>query len=106
MTFQSAFCAYAGCAESAFERTLFRRALYRHALPLASLIRYLSPDFFRADLELIRWVGADDSLAEIEEDIRRFSYDIEVRRRWLRTGLRLHLNPTRLRNLARRCMAT
>lgn len=41
-------------------------------------------------------MGADDSLAEIEEDIRRFSYDIEVRRRWLRTGLRLHLNPTRL----------
>lgn len=105
LDFRSAFCAQAHCADAAFEQTLFRRALYWHARPLVWLIRRLEPEFFGEDVGFIRWLGGARSLAEAEEDIYRFGHDNQVRRRWLRTGLRLHLSPRRLQRLASGCMA-
>lgn len=103
--FRSAFCDRMRCAASAFERAVFWRGLYRHAVPLAFVLRLTTPGFFRADEEFIRWVAGDGSLAEVEEDIERFRYGNRVQTHWLRTGCRIHLNPHRIRGLARRCLA-
>lgn len=104
-TFRVAFCARAQCEDSAFEGTLFWRGLYRHAVPLAFLIRCVAPRFFRDDDELIRQLGRDRSIEEIADDIEHFEYGNRVRPHWLRTGLRIHLNPQRIEALARRCLA-
>jgi hypothetical protein len=104
-TFRSAFCAHTGCADASFERRLFWRSLYRHALPVAFLVRLFNPSFFRDDDEFIRWVGGDSSLSEVAEDVARFQYGNWVRRHWLRTGLRLQLDPERITALARRHLA-
>lgn len=103
--FRTAFCAQARCAGPAFERALFWRGLYRHAMPLALFLRLTAPGFFREDEEFIRWLAGDGSLAEVEEDIERFQYGNRVRAHWLRTGLRIHLDPARIWALAQRCLA-
>ena len=102
--FRTAFCAQMGCADSAFERALFWRGLYRHAVPVAFFLRLVVPGFFREDEEFIRWVGRDGSLAEVEADIERYRYGNRVRTHWLRTGLRIHLDPARIWTLAQRCL--
>lgn len=103
--FRTAFCAHARCADAAFERTLFWQGLYRHAVPLALLIRWFAPNFFRPDEEFIRFVGADASLAEVEEDMERFEYGNRVQPHWLRTGLLIRVNQARIAALARTCLA-
>lgn len=102
--FRSAFCARMRCAAPAFERTVFWRGLYRHAVPLALILRLTTPGFFRADEEFIRWLGGDGCLAEVEEDLERFRYGNRVRSHWLRTGCRIHVNPQRIWELAKRCL--
>jgi hypothetical protein len=102
---RTAFCAQTRCAASAFERTFFWRGLYRHAVPLAFCLRILAPRFFREDEEFIRWIGRDGSLTEVEADIERFRYSNRVRPHWLRTGLRIHLDPVRIWAWAQRCLA-
>jgi hypothetical protein len=106
LNFRTAFCAQNHCADSAFEGALFWRCLHRHAVPLAFFIRLLAPAFFRDDDEFIRYLGGDESLQEIAEDIDRFQYWTRVRRHWLRTGFRIHLDPLRVAALARRCLAS
>lgn len=103
--FRTAFCREARCADAAFERTLFRSGLYRHARPLAWLIQRLSPRFFREDLDFIRWVGCARSLREVMDGIEQFQYTNRVCAHWPRTGLRLHLDPGRLRRLALNSMS-
>lgn len=98
--FRTVFCQHARCDESAYERALFWRGLYRHAVPFAFLIRLISPRFFQDDLDFIRYVGADATMEEVNEDIDRFQYGNRVRRHWFRTGLRIHLNPVRVAALA------
>lgn len=101
---RTAFCRYAHCEDSAFERVLFWRGLYRHAIPFAVVIRIFAPGFFRDDLDFIRYLAGDGSMEEVNEDIDRFEYGNRVRRHWLRTGLRIHLNPTRIAVMASSCL--
>lgn len=105
-SFRTAYCQRVRCEESSFEGALFWRGLYRHAVPIAVVIRAFSRDFFRDDLQFIRHVGSDSSMAEIAEDVERFEYGNRVRRHWLRTGLRIHLSPARIRKLAAKCLQT
>lgn len=100
LNFRTSFCLRTRCADADFETALFWRGLYRHAIPFAFLIWWVAPRFFRDDLELIRYLGADATMEEIEEDIDRFHYGNQVRRHWFRTGLRIHLNPARMAALA------
>lgn len=102
--FRTVFCQQAHCEASHFERALFWRGLYRHAIPFAFLIRLVAPRFFRDDLDFIRFLGADASMEEINEDIDRFQYGNRVRRHWLRTGFRIHLDPARIAALASTCL--
>lgn len=101
---RSAFCLQTACTDSAFVRAFFWQGLHRHAVPLAFLIRLVAPAFFRNDDEFIRYLGNDRSMEEVEDDIDRFEYGNRVRSHWLRTGLRLHLDPQRITALARRCL--
>ena len=102
--FRTAFCQRTGSNDSAFERALFWRGLYWHAIPFAFFIRLLAPHFFRDDFDFIRYLGADASMEEVEEDIDRFEYGNRIRRHWLRTGLRLHLSSARIAALASSCL--
>lgn len=103
--FRTAFCTMARCPDLAFERAVFWHSLHRHAVPLAWLLRWLRPAFFREDDQLIQQVGRDRSLEEVAEDIEHFQYGNRVHSHWLRTGLRMHIAPQRLAALARRCLA-
>jgi hypothetical protein len=82
---------------------LFWRGLYRHAIPFALLIRMFAPRFFREDLDFIRYLAGDGSMEDVHEDIDRFEYGNRVRSHWFRTGLRIHINPTRIAALAASC---
>jgi hypothetical protein len=101
MTIRTTFCAQSKCSESAFERRFFWRGLYRHAVPLALLIEWLHPAFFRDDKAFVEYVGGDDCLGEVHEDISRFEYGNRIRQHWLRTGLRIRVNSARIAALVR-----
>ena len=103
VNFRDAFCTRYRCADSDFERMFFRRALYRHAFPLAVVIRWCLPRFFRADTEFIQWVGRAVSLAEVRTELADFEYSNWVSPHWLRTGFLIRLNSSRVKALARLC---
>lgn len=105
-TFRRSYCARHRCTDSTFDGAVFWQGLYRHAVPLALVIRRVAPGFFRDDEEFIRFVGDDASMAEIEEDVERFAYGNRVRRHWLRTGLRIQVDPSRIAALAKECLKT
>ena len=98
--FRTVFCERTHCDDLSFEQALFWRGLYRHAIPFAFVIRFVAPRFFRDDLDFIRFLGVDATMEEIREDIDRFEYGNRVRRHWLRTGLRIHLDSARIERLA------
>ena len=99
--FREAFCARYGCPESNFERQFFRRAVYRHAFPLAVVIRWCVPRFFRPDTDFIQWVGRAASLAEVRTELADFEYRNWLSPHWLRTGFLIRLNPARVKALAK-----
>jgi hypothetical protein len=101
---RDAFCTRYRCAESDFERMFFRRAVYRHALPLAMVIRWWLPRFFRRDADFIQWVGRAVNLADVRTELSDFEYGNWVSPHWLRTGFLIRLNPTRVKALAKQCL--
>ena len=57
LNFKAAFCEAFGCPEDAFQEALFQKCLLPRSRPLVSLIRLISPDFFRDDLDYLERVG-------------------------------------------------
>jgi hypothetical protein len=100
VTFQEAFCARYGCTPDEFPDRVFRCCLYGHAVPLALVLRRLSPAFFRADLELIQQLGLNRDLEEVDATLSDFQYVNRARKHWLRTGLKIRLSGQKVRNLA------
>jgi hypothetical protein len=99
---QDAVCENLRCSVTQFERRLFWQCLYRHAVPLAFLIRWFTPAFFRDDLLLIQWIATDVNLTEIDDDLDRFEYGNRTRKHWLRTGMKIRLSSARVTAFATR----
>ena len=102
--FRSAFCARYRRSDSDFERAIFWRALHRHAVPLALLLRWISPGFFQPDTEFIRWLAGARNLADAHGDLANFEYKNHVAPHWLRTGFSIRLSASRIEALARECL--
>lgn len=56
-TFKEAFCERFRCPPERYEQSVFWRCLHRHAIPVAMLIRWINPEVFREDFDLIREIG-------------------------------------------------
>ena len=100
VTFEEAFCARYRCPAARFPDRAFRLCLYSHAVPLALVLRKLSPSFFREDFQLIQQVGLDQDLEEVDAALSDFQYVNRARRHWLRTGLKIRLSGRKVRALA------
>ena len=57
-TFATSYCSQHRIPAVEFERVVLRRILYPHARLLAPLIRAIQPEYFSAELELVRAVGS------------------------------------------------
>lgn len=71
-TFRDAFCDSYRCAPERFEQALFWRALHRVAVPVAALVYWLKPDFFKEDLEAIRELGGARDADAFNHDVNLF----------------------------------
>jgi len=100
-TFQEIFCRSQKCDPSDFRDRVFWRCLYRHAIPLAYVLKKLTPDFFIDDHTLIQQVALDRDLEEVEANLKDFQYVNNARRHWLRTGLKVRVSGRKVASLAR-----
>lgn len=101
---RACFCAHHHCPESEFERRFFRLALYRHAVPFAAVLRFLWPRFFHLDTEFVGWIGQSEDLADVRVEVDNFEYRNRTTWGWIRSGLKMRLNCTRVIDLAERCL--
>ena len=97
--FQAAICAKFGCAPEAYAETVFWRCLYPHAHTAARILGSVWPQFFQADRELIRELGATASRNAFgkELDAHRYHHPPDG---FLRGTLKLRVSGRRLMALA------
>ena len=95
-TFQQLFCEHFKCSAEAYEKKLFWLALYRHSVPVAPVIRWLNPEFFRADMAAIRQFGGTTSYGEFQKEVEDYSYHIRSYGNWLQRLLRVRISGHRL----------
>ncbi len=101
-SFKQAFCEKYGCSQDVYEEKVFWCCLYRHALPLAAVIYWLKPDFFKEDFDLIREIDKMNS-PEVFRSELNFFHGRNVRdKNWIRRGLCIRLSAKRLLKLKSR----
>lgn len=103
-TFKQAFCTRFGCKPEHYESTVFWRILFRHALPLAWVLRRVSPSFFTEDIDLIREVGEMTNPELFKNEVDYFHGRNIRHKSWLRTLLRVRASGGRLVRLRRTLM--
>jgi len=103
-TFSERFCAQNGIEPEEFARMVFKRALYRRAWPFAGLLRFLSPNYFAADFDLIYGVAQLRRMREFMTEAERFN-EHPANRGWLHRRLRLRVSTNRLKQLIKETLA-
>jgi hypothetical protein len=97
-TLAQSFCESHHVASDQFEQAVLRRCLYPQARLLRPLLQRLNPDYFEADLELIRAAGRLTHSGDFAAEALDYSYHPSnsgrMRREW-----RMRLSVTRLRAL-------
>lgn len=97
--FKEAFCERYRCSPEMYERRVFWRSLYRHAVPLAALIYWLKPEFFKEDFDLIRELDRMNN-PEIFRSELNFFYGRNMRdRNWIRRTFYIRLSAKRILKL-------
>lgn len=99
--FRHRFADFAGCAPEEFESKVFWRTLYLHAIPIAWIIRWLSPRFFRLDLETIERVGLTLDGREYGHDLDRYRFLSHGAHSVLRNLFRIRVSGKKLMRLRR-----
>ncbi len=94
--FKAAFCECFGCPPEAFEKALFRKCLAPALRPVASLVRLLSPAFFREDLRYLARVGKTNSWREFWTLATHIRRDPGLSHGLLRKALHLRISGARL----------
>ena len=100
-SFKAAFCECFGCAVEAFQETLFWKCVRPALRPVASLVRLLSPRFFRPDLEYLGQVGETTTWEGFWTLATRIHEDLALNHGLLRKGLHLRISGSRLIELYR-----
>ncbi len=99
-TFAEIFCAQHGIPPEQFACTVFERTLYRRALPFVWLVRFLKPNHFAADFDLIYGVEHLRRLRDFIPEAERFN-EHPGNRGWLRRRASLRISTNRLKQLIR-----
>ena len=97
-TFAEIFCALHGIPREQFAREIFKRALYRRAAPLVGLLRFLKPNYFAADFDLIYAVEHLRRLRDFNAEAERFN-EHPANRGWLRRRACIRMSTNRLKQL-------
>lgn len=95
-TFAEQFCERRGVPPDRYVDAMFWRCLHRRAWPVAPVLRWLAPDFFAPDLELVRGLGRMSSAAALNEEIADF-YAHPHNRGFAKRRLRLRLSVRRVK---------
>jgi hypothetical protein len=95
-TFAEKFCERHGVPSARYVDVMFWRCLHRRAWPVAPLLRWLAPEFFAPDLELVRGLGRMSSAAALNEEIADF-YAHPLNRGFAKRRLRLRLSVRRVK---------
>jgi hypothetical protein len=97
--FKEAFCERYRCSPDMYENQVFWRCLYRHALPVAALIYWFNPEFFKEDFDLIREIDKMNS-PEVFRSELNFFYGRNLRdKSWIRRTFYIRLSAKRLLKL-------
>ncbi len=102
-TFQEAWQRVYPQAAVSFEDDVFWRSLYPHARIFARIVRFIRFGYFQRDMELIRRLGALNSVNEVRFEIDNYRYQ-HPEFGLFRRSLRLRVSGKRLIQLARRVM--
>jgi hypothetical protein len=98
--FSEAYCRRHHLSLDRFEHAVLARALYPHARILAPLIRFMKPDHFAADLDLVRGTGQLRRLRDFGVEATDFAHHpAPANIGSLRHVLRLRASTQRLRRL-------
>lgn len=104
-TFRAIFCRQYRCSEKEFPSRFFIRTIHRRTLPAIVLIRWLWPNFFKADWELIEDIGAAEHISEVMQAINNFRDDCHREQRFFHDQLRLRISGQRVSRLVERLRA-
>lgn len=102
--FKTAFCERFEHPHENFENRVFWNALHPEMKPVALLIRWLRPSFFRSDLDCIRSIAHAESKEEVRAIINSLQYDPTFKRGFFRGVLRVRISGRRLTRLAGRVL--
>ncbi len=96
LSFKAAFCECFRCPAQAFEERLLRRCLPPESRPPATVVRLLSPSFFRQDLEYLGRIGETTTWLEFSSLVNRIRHNPDLNRGLVRKGLHLRMSGIRL----------
>ena len=103
--FAEVFCARYTVQKAVFEHSVLQRVLYPHAQLLAPLCLVLDPNFFAADLDLIRAASRLGATHHFSADAMDFSDHPANQGFWRRT-LRIRVSVRRLSILIHKMLPT
>jgi hypothetical protein len=101
-SFQTLFCQKFRCPEAAYEARAFRKCLYWQGKLFAPVIRKLRPQFFDADLQFIRYLGAATGLREANAELADFHEVNRAKSNFWRKALRIRVSGRKAGALAQR----
>ncbi|HTH50200.1 MAG TPA: hypothetical protein VMB21_21985 [Candidatus Limnocylindria bacterium] len=99
-TLLSCLASQRGLSEEAAQRLLFRRGVGPWKWPLVWLVRQRRPEIFRADGEVLRFVGQARNRAQFEDAIETIHSRLISEQPFWRGTLGLRVSSSRLRSLA------
>ena len=100
--FRTVYCKRFGCRPEKFEKRFFWQVMDPDIKPLAFVIRWLSPGFFRRDFECIQRIGASKSKTEILGIANRMRFDPQLNHGFFRKFVRIHISERLVKNMANR----
>jgi len=98
--FKTAFCARFEYPLENFEKRVFWNAMHPEIKPLAFLINFLRPGFFRSDLDCIRSVAAAETKEEVRAIVNSLQFDPTFKQGFFRGLLGVRISGRRLTRLA------
>jgi hypothetical protein len=89
-----------GVPSERFALRAFRQCLYPHARPVACVLMKIKPEFFEADLALIKAIGRITQLRELDDEIEAY-WTHPQQGGWLRRILKVRVSTQRVERFAK-----
>jgi hypothetical protein len=94
--FQAVFCRWQGCSEEQFRNRFFWKTVHRRALPFVGILRWIWPDFFKMDWQLIDEIGDAQNTVDMFNALLSYRHDCHREQRFLHDRLRLRISGRRV----------